>query len=221
MDLTARTALLDLEGVSSFPSNDEWKKRDRIARAYINLDLGAEPALAMGGDFDMNFPTRQFALVDASGEGRIKLSNDEAYIRLGYWWAEKERDRQRAIKVSAARALDDYVELSGKMGLVIDLKDKSGEMRLDTRAEFKQIPVGGTMKGRLAVDGIGSNRLSASGELDIRGRADFEVFEAEARGTVDAQYNTSSYRNKLRVSGTLEGKAGPMTGEIKVAETFR
>jgi hypothetical protein len=221
MDLTARTALLDLEGVTSFPSNDEWKKRDRIARAYINLDLASQPALAMGGDFDMNFPTRQFALVDASGEGRIKLSADEAYIRLGYWWAEKERDRQRAIHITAARALDDYVELSGKMGLVVDLIDKSGEMRLDTKAEFKQIPVGGTMKGRLAVNGIGSDRLSASGELDIRGRADFEIFEAEARGTVDAEYNTRDYRNKLHVKGTLEGKAGPMTGEIKVAETFR
>jgi hypothetical protein len=220
-DLTARLALLDIEGVSSFPSNDEWKKRDRIARAFFNLELDAHPSLAIGGDFDLNFPTRQLALVEASGEGRFRVSETEAYVRLGYWWASDEKDRQRPLRITVAGALDDYVDLTGRMGVNIDLKDKSGEMRFDARAEFKQIPVGADVEGRLAVKGIGTERLSAEGDLDIRGRADFEIFEAQARGTLSAEYNTSRYRNKLHLSGTLEGKAGPLTSEIAIAETFQ
>jgi hypothetical protein len=221
LDLTARLALLDLEGVSRFPSNDEWRQRDRIARAYINLDLGSSPALALGGDFDLNFPSRKFALVEASGEGRFKVSQDEAYVRLGYWWAPNERDRQRPLRISVARALDDYVELRGQMGMVLDLKDKAGEMRLDARAEFKQVPLGASVNGRLAVTGVGTERLIATGNLDVRGRADFEIFEAEARGVVSAQYNTNQFRNKLHLAGTLKGSFGPLASEIQIAETFQ
>ncbi len=217
-DLTGRMALLDLEGVSGFPSNAEWKRRDRIARAFVNLDLDAQPSFSMGGDFDMNFPTREFALADASGEALLRFGSSgngtEQFLRAGCWWCSP---KQRALQIGAARALDDLVELRGKVGMELDFAARRGEMRFDTRATFKPVDVRGTLKGKLRVESVGSSNLSAEGDLAVRGTADFDVVECTVRGDVRARCTLS----RLTLDGKLRGKVGCFEGEVAIEETFQ
>lgn len=217
-DLTGRMALLDLEGVSGFPSNAEWKRRDRIARAFVNLDLDEQPSFSMGGDLDMNFPTREFALADASGEALLRFGSTgngtEQFLRAGCWWCSP---RQRALQIGAARALDDLVELRGKVGMEIDFAANRGEMRFDTRARFKPVDVRGTLKGKLRVESPGSSNMSAEGDLAVRGTADFDVVECTVRGDVRARCTLS----RLALNGKLRGKVGCFEGEVDIEETFQ
>lgn len=217
-DLTGRMALLDLEGVSGFPSNAEWKRRDRIARAFVNLDLDAQPSFSMGGDLDMNFPTREFALADASGEALLRFGSSgngtEQFLRAGCWWCSP---RQRAMQIGAARALDDLVELRGKVGMELDFAARRGEMRFDTRAKFKPVDVRGTLKGKLRVESVGSSNMTAEGDLAVRGTADFEVVECTVRGDVRARCTLS----RLTLGGRLRGKVGCFDGEVAIEETFQ
>lgn len=217
-DLTGRMALLDLAGVTGFPSNSQWRERDRIARVFVNLDLDARPSFSMGGDLDMNFPTRSFALVDASGEALMRFASvspnkTEAYLRVGCWWCD---DPQRAMRIRVAAALEDYVELSGKVGMNLDFTDMSGEMRFDTKVEFKPIKVDGTMKGTLTFSGVRSGELTASGRLRVDAVADFDVVEASVKGEIAVRCTPS----RVTFDGTLAGKVGFFEGEVDVEETF-
>jgi hypothetical protein len=217
-DLTGRMALLDLGGVTGFPSNAAWKERDRIARVFVNLDLDSQPSFTMGGDMDMNFPTRRFALADASGEALLRFAaagnGTEAFVRAGCWWCSP---KQRALQVGVARALDDVVELRGKVGMELDFVQKRGEMRFDTRARFKPVDVRGTLKGKLKVESVGSSSMEAEGDLALRGVADFEVVECTVRGDVRAKCSFS----RVSLDGTLRGRVGCFEGEVDVSETFR
>jgi hypothetical protein len=186
---------------------------------FVNLDLDAHPSMSMGGDLDMNFPSRDFALVDASGEALMRfasISKDktEAFMHVGCWWCE---DKQRPMRMRVASSLKDYIRIRGDAGMEVDFVKMSGQMRLDAEFVFKPVPLEGTLKGTLAVTDVGKSNMKAEGDLSLRGVADFDVVECTVHGKVHAVCTKS----KLEFDGTLAGKVGCFEGEVDVEKTFR
>ena len=226
IDLTARAAFLD-PGGPDFLDLDEYHDLDRIGEIYMNLDF-SQPAFTIGGKVDLTFPTRKQSLFDAEGEAQLKVSPTESYLRIG--WKDAG---QKPLKVRFARAFDDIADISAEMGMQIVLpkfdrngrkiEDAKGGLYFKAKAEINVsgIEIEGKLKGKLTLRGIGStSEFSADGELELSGKIDFGFFTAHGEGTLDAEFNTSGYRDKLHLSGRVKGKAGLAEGEERITITL-
>jgi len=214
IDLTARMAFLDFEGVSGFPTEAQWRRRDNTARAFMTIDADDDPSFMLGGDFDFNFPNKAFPIVEASGEALMRFARSEKFIHVGYWWADDARLRQRALSVRVGSALADFAEVEGKAGLRFDFQRNEAEMRVDLDARFKLVPVEGYARGMLRLKGIGTNDPVTEGSLAVGGRVDFGIVEAEGRGMLEFEC-TKRY---LELEGKLYGRVGLVSAELPITQ---
>ncbi len=216
VDLTARASFLDPQAVE-FIDVDEWEERDRIARIFLNVDF-SKPSLTIGGDADLTFPTRSASVIDASGEAELKVSPQESYIRIG--WKDAG---QKPLKVRLAKAIRNVADIEAEAGLEVLFKaNPSAKLYVKAKAEIElaDFEIEAKIKGRLNVEGIGGSKFRASGSVEISGRADFGLVEAEGEGRLDAEFNTAGHANELYFSGRVRGKAGPFEGSALVRLTI-
>ena len=214
VDLTARMAFLDVEG-ARYIDLDEWEQLDRIARASMTIDT-RNSSFRIGADAEFFLPARNFSLLEVTGEAELKIAPREAYFRLGWTKAG-----QKPLRVRFAQVAGEFAEISASLGmeLVFDLSNRnrmstSGAMEFDARAviEASGIRIGGGLNGELDFRGLGTANLTADGTLTLWGEADFGFFTAYGEASLDANLN----RDRLRLVGTLKGRAGVFEGETGI-----
>jgi hypothetical protein len=217
VDLAARGVFLD-PGSPGFIDVDDWHKRDRIASAFMDIDF-ATPAFTAGADFDLTFPTRATSVLDASGEGEIKVDVNGAAIHVG-----DELYGQRPLKIQVARAFEGVADISAQGGLAILFPAKnppSGSMVVAASAKiaFPGVSIKADLKGNLTLLNIGRTEFSASAnDLTISGLADFGFFSAQADAICNAQFNTAAHPKQFFVSGTLRGNIAGFSGSVNFAQ---
>lgn len=222
LDLTARMAFLDLAGVSGFPSESQWRRRDNTARASMTLDLDDDPSFLLGADFDFNLPSKSFPVIEAEGEALMKFARGEKFVRTGYWWADQARERQRALSIRVGSVLEEIVTIEGKAGMRVDfMPDMSGirtaEIRVDLDAKFKLVPLEGYARGMLRIDGLGGSDPVARGSLTVGGLGELGPVVAEVRGQIGFECS----KRYLELEGKVYGRVGPIAGELDISRRLQ
>ncbi len=227
IDLTARASFLDFEG-PGFLSLADWKDRDRIAEAFVNLNF-AVPAFTVGGSADLTFPTRSARIIRAEGEVELKIQRppNQSYLRVGW-----EEEGQRPLKLTFLEAISGIADLSAQAGLEVLLptfkeqnghlivdKPASGDMflRIDAVITTPVAEIDGHMEGTLTLQNIGQASFSGSGSLDISAKADFGFFVAECDGSVDASFSG----DELTLSGQIHGEVAGFEGSASFDKTLK
>ena len=213
VELAGKVSFLD-PGGPRFAGLDEWEDMDRTASVFINIDTRA-PAFTMGGGLDFYFPTRQINLMELHGQAELKLAPREQYVRVGW-----EDAGQRPVSVAFLASAKETLDIRGEAGFELDILKSTANFIFDTRVVLKvpDVNVTGTLRGRLVLD---ARQRSATGQLKLRGVADFEFFEASVKANLAAKFNTTDYPNQLNLKGKIKGKAGFLEAEVPFEQTFR
>jgi hypothetical protein len=227
LDITAKAAFLDPGRPQFYPDPAQFDALDRIATVYMNLDLST-PALTIGGQADLTFPTRSMSLFNASGEAQLRVSPSESYLRVG--WKDAG---QKPLKVTFGQVFSNIAEITAECGLevvmpAINLQGRvtrpaQAGMFFDASAKF-DVPgasIHSRILGSLALQNVGgTSGFSASGNLGLGARIDFGLFEAQCEGSLSGQFNTPAHPNRLHLAGTVSGKVGPVERSARIALTL-
>jgi hypothetical protein len=206
IDLTARMTFLDLDG-ADFIDRDEWLRKDRIATVFMALNL-SKPEFIVGGDADLNFPTRATSLISMSGSAELLIGKTDKHLYIG--WPE---GGQKPVNVRFAEAFKGVIELKGSFGMGLDFANKSGGVFLDADARFVVAGVGvtGGLLATLDFKNFGEENWSISGQTALSAQADFGFFTAQVDASLLMQINKD-----IRITGEVSGRAGPFEGSFEV-----
>lgn len=196
VDLTGRAVLLDPLSTKTFLSPEEFRKKDRWALVYATLDA-AVPRFEIGAAADMCFPTRDFSVVRARGEGVMRLDAQGLYAAFGHGGTQ-------SLRVDFIEALNEWLSISGEVSFVTEYRPSgqgsgdswTGNMaaRLALTARLKNVP---GVDARLQVSGSVrmtdfTGRMRAEGVLSLSGTARVGAFLAEVDGRVRATLDSRS-----------------------------
>lgn len=217
VDLTARMAFLDIDG-AKFLDIDEWRQKDRIARAFMNFDSRG-PTFIVGGDVDLNFPTRNANLLSITGGMELFVASRDKHLYVG--WPD---GGQKPVVVRFGQAVKEVINIEASFGMALTFTPKSasqlsvaGGAFLDAEAKLS-VPgaaISGGLYGDLSFSGLGTSNLSINGNARLDAVVDFGFFSAQAEADFDV-----ALKNDFRISGNVSGSAGPFNATIPVSLTM-
>lgn len=211
IDLTGRVAFMDVAGSPRWLDDSDFDLLDRRAKAYMNIDFERRRML-VGAEVDLCFPLRekQYNLLAFSGEGLLTLDSEGLVLAVGW-----EDSGQKPVKVQFAKAFEEKVVISGKMGMRVAVRGgaSTAQLYMKAKADFSpsNIPLKMTMSGALDAKKLGTDDFEADGRLRFEGTADLELIQVEVDGRVRVRLNN----DRMRLSGTARGSVGGLEQKVE------
>jgi hypothetical protein len=229
-------------GKPAFLNDADWHKKDRIASAFLTFDFST-PSVIADEAFDLTFPTRTASLLNASGQGEMKVGHnvvllngaqpsdppkpsDGILVHIG-----SKRYGDKPINLSLGPAISGIADASIQGGLDFSLApvssnppsfNASGHMFITAHAKFDAIvaSVDANFDAGLDLQGLGGPTFSAFGHATVKGIADFGFFSAECEGNCTGSFNTSDHPNQFYVAGSVTGEVAGFRQTVQVNQTL-
>lgn len=217
IDLTGRVCFLDVGGTPRWLEPDDFSALDRRAAVYMNLDV-EKGRFLVGGDADMNFPTRRDNLIGFKGEGLFRADGDGMAFYVG-WKDETERIDQDRASIRFGKAVKDVLDVSGSAGLraVASGDGVSAGMYVKLEAKINAKIDDNTrfsarmkMKGRMSLSDIGTSQFEADGDLGFSGSVTLKVFgakvlQSDIDGSAAVTLDDDDFSLKAKITASCNG----------------